>query len=233
VGQARRSSAAARNEIFFVLRRAGARRHRLVGVEEPVTYPAGYVAFEAADDFLAAFAFLPASGDLGFGAGVAHHSDEGTVVDGFVGLAVAAAAEPVPGGLPGGRGDWCHVQKSSAHAPAELRGSADECEHESFRSPLHGNAFRLIVACTIRHFSTADGTKQQQLLRRSPVASAGFERPVYPPVTGQFRGRVLRESGGRGNPAIMIRKFWAAHAPVGDRLTGGSGRTEDIANSAR
>lgn len=42
----------------------------------------------------------------------------------------------------------------------------------------------------------------------------------FSPVTGHFCGRVLRESTGRGIPAIVIWKFWVELAPVGDRLTG-------------
>ncbi len=46
------------------------------------------------------------------------------------------------------------------------------------------------------------------------------EGTVYPPVTGHFLGRVLRESSGRGNSAMEIQQIVSGLAPVGDRLTG-------------
>lgn len=63
-----------------------------------VDFP-GDIPFEAAHDFLGVFAFGPASGDVAFGANVAHNPHERDVADGFVGLPVAAAAEPVARGF--------------------------------------------------------------------------------------------------------------------------------------
>ena len=51
------------------------------------------------------------------------------------------------------------------------------------------------------------------------VLNVPFSPRNRPRVTGHFCGRVLGESTDRGNPAIVIWKFWVALAPVGDRLT--------------
>ena len=68
-------------------------------VEELVVDFPGDVALEAAHDFLGALAFLVSPGHIGPGPGVVSHPHEDHAVDGFVGLPVAAAAEPVTGGL--------------------------------------------------------------------------------------------------------------------------------------
>ena len=60
---------------------------------------AGEVALEEAGGVAAAFAFGDAAGDVVAGCGVVLAAVEDHRVEGAVELAVAAAAEPVPGGL--------------------------------------------------------------------------------------------------------------------------------------
>jgi hypothetical protein len=63
----------------------------------------GEVALEAAVDVAVGFAFGGAAGDVGLGFGVvAASAGERDAVDGGVELAVAAAVQPVSGGLAGG-----------------------------------------------------------------------------------------------------------------------------------
>jgi hypothetical protein len=69
-----------------------------------VDFP-GDVAFEAAHDFLGAFAFLTPSGHVDPGSVVVAHPDEHDAVDGLVRLPVPGPAEPVPGCLARGGGD--------------------------------------------------------------------------------------------------------------------------------
>ena len=88
----------------------------------------------------------------------------------------------------------CRFQKSSALAPAEFRGSADEYGHGDVTSPLHGIAFRSIVLCTNRHFSEVACTKQQRLLRRRPRRACCRDPPVErrdgdAEARGHFPGR--------------------------------------------
>ena len=66
---------------------------------------AGEVAFEAADNLGGGLAFGAAAGDVGAGGSVPAQPDDGDAVEGGVGLEVAAAVEPVSGGLAGGGGD--------------------------------------------------------------------------------------------------------------------------------
>jgi hypothetical protein len=58
---------------------------------------AGEVAFEAADDLGFGLAFSDPAGDVGPGGFVVLHPDDDGAVERGVGLAVAAAVEPVPG----------------------------------------------------------------------------------------------------------------------------------------
>ncbi len=56
---------------------------------------AGDVALEDADDLGFGSAFLEAAGDIGAGAGVGAHAGDDDDPEGAVGLAVAAAVEPL------------------------------------------------------------------------------------------------------------------------------------------
>lgn len=67
---------------------------------------AGEVALEAAHDLGFGLAFGGAPVDVGPGGFVPVHSGDDGAVEGGVGLAVAAAVEPVTGGLSGGGWDW-------------------------------------------------------------------------------------------------------------------------------
>lgn len=67
---------------------------------------------------------------------------------------------------------FCRFQKSSALAPAEFRGGADEYGHGDVTSPLHGIAFRSIVLCTNRHFSEVACTNSSDYCVEGPVAPA-------------------------------------------------------------
>ena len=66
---------------------------------------AGDEAFEAADDVFLGEAFGAAAGDVVDGGLVEAHADDDDPVERCVGLAVPAAVEAVPVGLPGRGGD--------------------------------------------------------------------------------------------------------------------------------
>lgn len=88
----------------------------------------------------------------------------------------------------------CRFQKSSALAPAELRGSADEYGHGDVTSPLHETAFRSIVLCTNRHFSEVACTHPQELLLGRLSSACGRDPPVErrhgdAEAVGNFPGR--------------------------------------------
>lgn len=71
------------------------------GVEEDVVDFAGYGAFEAAEDFLFRAVLAGAALKVGASAWVVADSDQRDSVQGGVGLAVAAAVEPVSAGSTG------------------------------------------------------------------------------------------------------------------------------------
>src|SRR5829696_3358255 len=75
------------------------------GLGEEVPEASGEVAFEAADGFLGALAFIAFAGDVVLGLGVAAQAGDGHAVNRGVDLAVAAAVQAVPVGLAGADGD--------------------------------------------------------------------------------------------------------------------------------
>jgi hypothetical protein len=79
----------------------------LLGVGDFVVDLAGDGSFEAAHDVLFGESFGGSAEDVGAGAFVVSHADEGHGVERVVGASVAAAVEAVAGGAAGGRGDGC------------------------------------------------------------------------------------------------------------------------------
>lgn len=85
----------------------------------------GDVAFEAANRFAFEFALGGLLRDVGLGAGVHRHPDQGDGVDRAVRSAVAAAVEPVPVGLAAGRRDRADLHGSVAGLLGVGRSSSD------------------------------------------------------------------------------------------------------------
>ncbi len=67
-----------------------------------------YVAFEGTDDLSDRFAFFGSSFHVAFGVGVGTEPADDDLVEGVVGLAVAAPVEPVTHYLARGGGERCH-----------------------------------------------------------------------------------------------------------------------------
>src|SRR6266516_4801264 len=106
-----------------------ARKRGEVGAEGVVDL-AGDVALEAADDLFLAEAFGDAALGVGAGASAVAQPADSDQVEGTVGLAIAAAVEPVSGGAAGGGGDRAGAAEVGegglAAQPFDVLAGADE-----------------------------------------------------------------------------------------------------------
>ena len=100
-------------------------------VGEQVVDLSGDVSFQAADDLSAGFAFGLAFLDVCDGGRVVAHTNRCDAPECVVGLAVAAAVEPVSYGLPGGRLDGtCAAQGSEGRFRLHAVGVVTGCNQQ-------------------------------------------------------------------------------------------------------
>jgi len=159
---------------------------------------AGDVALEAAHDLGLGLAFGGAAGDVVLGGLMAAHADQGDAPQGAVGLAVAAAVQPVPVGAAGGdgyRGGSAEPGEGGFRAqPVRVVPGGDQ----ELPGGVHADAGQR------DEFGSGGGDQRGELrvqvvdlgLRRLPAAGQGTQRSWLPrPGRQRGRGEGLRRRG--------------------------------------